>query len=275
MTTRRQFCKLSAGALLAAGLWPGRLRAAENGKGDSDWTFLAVNDLHYSDAQCAPWFEKVVAAMKASAPKADFCIISGDQANGGTKEQLTSVRDIFKTLGMPFYTTPGNHDHVKDYDRTAYDAIFPGQLNQTFEHRGWQMIGLDTSDGTKSYGTTIHDSTFEWLRTNLPKLDKTKPTILFTHFPLGTKLIVRPLNAEALLGTLAEFNLQAALSGHWHGFTEETRHSTTLTTDRCCSRVRDNHDGTKEKGWFVCTVKDGTVSRRFIEIPEELRAKSA
>ena len=245
--------------MLARGWWPGRLRAAENGKGAGEWTFLAVNDLHYSSKECAPWFEKVVAAMKTSAPEAEFCILGGDQADGGKEEQFTSVRELFKTLGVPLFATPGNHDYPKDYDRTAYDAIFPGQLNQTFEHRGWQIIGLDTSDGTHVHDTTIHEPTFEWLHTNLPKLDRAKPTILFTHFPLGDKVTNRPLNADALLETLTEFNLQAALSGHFHAFTEKTWHDAILTTDRCCSRVRNNHDGTKEKGWFVCTVKDGKV----------------
>jgi hypothetical protein len=164
MITRRQFTKLGAAALLAEGLWPGRLRAAENGLGDSDWSFIAVNDLHYSSAECTPWFEKVVLAMKASAPQAEFCILGGDLSDTGQKQQLAAVRDLFKNFGATVYSTPGNHDYFKNDDRAAYDELYPGQNNQSFEHRGWQFVGLDTTDGMAAYGTKIHDSTFEWLR---------------------------------------------------------------------------------------------------------------
>ena len=261
---RRSF--LSAGALLATGAWPGRLRAQGNGKGEN-FTFLAVNDLHFKEDACAPWFEKVVAAMKLSAPDAQFCLIGGDLADEGKEFQLAGARAAFEKLGLPLYATPGNHDHLTDTDRTAYEKHFPGQSNQFFTHRGWQFVGLDSSEGTRYEKTKIQPATFDWLGTNLPKLSKAAPTVIFTHFPLGPGVTYRPSNADALLEKFLEFNLQATLSGHWHGFTEKKLHNSTLTTNRCCSRVRGNHDGTKEKGWFVCETKDGALTRRFVEIP--------
>jgi hypothetical protein len=38
-----------------------------------------------------------------------------------------------------------------------------------------------------------------------------------------------------------------------------------ITTDRCCARVRKNHDGSPEKGWFVCQAVNGEIKRRFVE----------
>ena len=268
---RRRFLQGGAATLFSAGLWPGRLRAEDNGKGDSGWTFIAVNDLHYEDAECGPWFEKVVAAMKASAPKAEFCILGGDQANKGQAEQFAAVRDIFKSLEVPLFPTVGNHDWTDDGSRAAYDEIFPGQLNRTFEHRDWQVIGLDTSDGPRYKDTSIQESTLGWLDQNLPKLSRAKPTILYTHFPLGAGVQNRPKNADLLLERFKDYNLQGALSGHFHGLTEKPWNQTLLTTDRCCSRVRANHDGTKQKGWFVCHVDAGKFRREFVEIPAELR----
>ena len=40
----------------------------------------------------------------------------------------------------------------------------------------------------------------------------------------------------------------------------------TLTTNRCCSFHVKNHDGTKEKGYFVCQAKAGKVERQFVEV---------
>ena len=61
--TRRQVFHLSAGTLLAAGLWPGALRAdgdAETG----EFHFLVVNDVHYLDQRCGTWMERVIKQMK-------------------------------------------------------------------------------------------------------------------------------------------------------------------------------------------------------------------
>lgn len=170
---------------------------------------------------------------------------------------------------MPLYAVPGNHDYLADDDRKAYDELFPGQLNQVLEHRGWQFIGLDTTQGTIYEKTNIQQATFDWLETNLPKLDKKKPTIIWTHFPLGAGVTYRPQNADALLAKFDGFNLRAAFCGHWHGYSEKTWHDAVLLTDRCCARVRGNADGSPKKGWFVCTVEKQKITRRFVELEVE------
>ena len=91
------------------------------------------------------------------------------------------------------------------------------------------------------------------------------PTVVFTHFPLGAGAPMRPLNAEDLLTRFVPFNLQAVYCGHHHGFTEHPFHQAAVTTNRCCSLKRANHDGTKAKGFFVCTAADGHVQRQFVE----------
>jgi hypothetical protein len=48
--------------------------------------------------------------------------------------------------------------------------------------------------------------------------------------------------------------------------TQRTFGKTTLTTNRCCSFRRANHDGTKEKGFFLCRAKDGKIERKFVEV---------
>jgi hypothetical protein len=64
---------------------------------------------------------------------------------------------------------------------------------------------------------------------------------------------------------LLDFNLSAVFCGHFHGYTERYFGNTPITTDRCCARVRANHDGSTEKGWFFCRAKaTGEVTREFI-----------
>ena len=146
--TRRQWLRLSAGALLSLGVWPGRLRGADAPAHD-DFTFIAVNDLHALEDACRQWFEEVVRQMKASAPTAEFCLLGGDLSENGTRAQLTLIKDAFSALGIPFHSVVGNHDYLSATNRSAYERIFPEQINYSFTHRGWQIIGLDPVKGTK------------------------------------------------------------------------------------------------------------------------------
>jgi 3',5'-cyclic AMP phosphodiesterase CpdA len=266
--TRREWLRISAGAsagtLLSLGLWPGRLRGADAAPNEN-FTFIAVNDLHALEPACRPWFDNVVRQMKASAPDAEFCLLGGDLADNGTPAQLTLIKEAFAGIGIPCHAVVGNHDYRTMTDRSAYEKIFPGQINYSFTHRGWQIVGLDSSEGTKSKETRISATTLRWLDQNIPKLHPERPTILFTHFPLGMMTFARPLNADDLLQRFLGLNLQAVFCGHFHGLTARPFANAIITTDRCCSRVRFNHDGTPEKGWFVCKAVNGNVDRRFVE----------
>ena len=37
-----------------------------------------------------------------------------------------------------------------------------------------------------------------------------------------------------------------------------------VVTNRCCSRLRGNHDGSKEKGYWLVTANAGALSREFV-----------
>ncbi len=263
--TRREMLRLSAGSLLALGLWPGASRAAGGGNSE-DFTFIAVNDLHFQSERCGRWFERVVRKMKASELRPAFCLMSGDWAEHGTAAEIGAARDAFHGLGIPVYGVIGNHDYGDAESRADYDALFTGAINYTFEAGGWQWLGLDTSEGHKAKGTTIQPHTLAWLDEHLPKLDKKRPMVIFTHFPLGPLTPSRPGNADALLERLIGHNLQAIFSGHFHGFTERVLGGVALTTDKCCAISRANHDGTPEKGYFLCQAKAGRITRTFIEV---------
>lgn len=262
MFTRREALeKLSPAMLLSLGFWPGRLQAAEGGS----FRFIVVNDLHYINAECGEWLEKMARQMK-SHPGVELCLIAGDLTEHGQRDHHGAVRDILRGFGIPSYVVIGNHDYVTGRgERTAYDEIFPKSLNYSFVHRGWQFLGLDTSEGLKFENTQIQPHTLAWADDQVQRLNKKLPTIIFTHFPLGPGVKYRPLNTDALLERFKPVNLQAIFCGHYHASTETKVGSTIVTTNRCCALKRGNHDGTKEKGYFLCTARGGTVTREFVE----------
>ena len=262
ITRREALQRLSAGTLLALGLWPGALRA-DNQAPVGSFRFLVINDTHCTSPECGRYLEGVIAQMKGE--QAEFCLHAGDLTDKADRHYFETVKDLFGRLAGSMHPVIGNHDYLTQSDRQAYTQTFPLRLNYYFRHRDWQFIGLDTSEGQHYEKTQIQPTTFQWLEDYLPRLDRKKPTVIFTHFPLGAGVPYRPINADALLDRFREFNLQAVFSGHYHGFTERKAAGVVLTTNRCCSLKRDNHDGTKEKGYFVCTAQDGQIHREFVE----------
>jgi predicted MPP superfamily phosphohydrolase len=265
LTRREAVRNLSAAALLALGLWPGRLRALGATPPAEEFTFIAVNDVHYKTPECGAWFQGVVDRMREERPA--FCLLVGDIADRGSRETHSAMRDVLSTLDAPVYVQIGNHDYATHTDRAAYEEIFPGRINYRFDHGAWQFVGLDSTEGTHYKDTLISDATLRWIDDELPKLDRTRPLVLFTHFPLADGVKMQPKNANALLERFREHNLQAVFNGHFHGYTEHTFEHATVTTNRCCSLKVDNHDGTHEKGFFVCTAREGRVTRRFVQVP--------
>jgi hypothetical protein len=55
--------------------------------------------------------------------------------------------------------------------------------------------------------------TFQWMDDNLKRLDRKKPTVLFTHIPVGERVpaIGRSKNGEEMLARFKEFDLRAVL----------------------------------------------------------------
>ncbi|HVU33586.1 MAG TPA: metallophosphoesterase [Opitutaceae bacterium] len=264
LTRREALTGLGAGALLALGLWPGALRAAEETPPEDGFTFLQVNDTHHLSDDCTVWLERVVRRMREEQP--DFCLHVGDVSDRGAERDLSAVKRVFGGLGAPVYAMIGNHDYTAAGDRAAYEAVFPDRLNYRFEHRGWQFVCVDSTEGTHWQHTSIPEGTLRWVDACLPHLDRTRPLVLCTHFPLGVGVQFRPRNADALLARFLDHNLQAVFNGHFHGFTEREFHGAPVTTDKCCALKRPNHDGTLGKGFFVCHARHGRVTRRFVAV---------
>jgi hypothetical protein len=261
--SRRQMMKMTAGGLLAAGLWPRQSRAAD--PATKPLKFIQVNDFHYFDENCDPFFEGLVKEFN-QVEGAAFVLVVGDLVDGGTLVQCHAMRDILAKLKIPYFVTCGNHDPISQTDRGPWEAVFGTKLNVYMENNGWQFIGMDTSDGTKASGFDCHKETLDFAASLPEKLDKDKPTFVYTHFPLGPGVTNRLRNADALLEPFKQLNVKGIFTGHYHAFTEKKVLTDALaTTDVCCSFKRANHDNTFEKGFFVVDAAEGKFKRTFVE----------
>lgn len=262
LTRRAALGRITKLSLLAGALGPVAWRSfAADTK--ADFKFIVVNDTHYMSEVCGAYLGALVKQMNGEG--AALCLHAGDVTDLGKLEHEEAARGIFARLDMPFHCVPGNHDWVSPTDRSGYTNAFPERLNYSFTHVGWQFIALDSTEGQKSDKTTLQPATFTALEGILSKLDKQKPTVVFTHFPLCENVKMRPLNAEDLLVKFKGWNVRAIFNGHYHAFTECERDGATVTTNRCCALKRNNHDKSLEKGYFVCEAAAGKLTRRFVE----------
>ena len=263
LLTRREMLRLSGCGFVALGLGSAPLETF--GADPAGFRFIVANDIHCRDERCHAWFRKLAASMHRHQPA--FCLINGDLCENGLAEQLAAVKAIFGSLGVPLYATLGNHDYATDSDHGAFDKHFPGSINYHFQYGGWQFVGLDSTQGREVILTRIQPATLGWLDAMLPALDRTKPTVICTHFPLGEGVLCRPVNAGDLLNRFEGFNLRATFSGHWHGYAERHFEHATVTNSRCGSWWRPNNDGSPQKGYFLCEATgSGDVLRQFCVI---------
>jgi 3',5'-cyclic AMP phosphodiesterase CpdA len=270
--TRRQAlalgaCGLIAGVVPAAAYLGGATNALAGGRRE-EFSFAVVNDLHVMTERCGDWLREVFRQIKEQPEPVDFCLALGDLAHDGTPDQLRVARDALATLETPVYTVLGNHDHNHPAGRRTYEDLFPGCVNYHFEHKGWQFVGLDSTDGNRwEKPFPVRAPTMRWLDNALNELDRQKPTVLFTHFPLGPDVWDQSTNAQVVLDQFRGHNLRSAFCGHSHKLTWRELGRVTLSTNRCCSYREPNHDGVQGKAYFLCRANaDGRVSRRFVEV---------
>ncbi len=265
MITRRSAVqRLGLLSLLAAGRWPGHANAAVPAAAGEPFRFHAINDLHHATPECDPWFARLVERLK-EAKDHEMVLVLGDLTDEAKPEGFEAVKKIFAALERPVHVQIGNHDQTSTDNGAAYDTAHPDRRNYAFEHRGWQFVGIDSTQGPTASGTKVGDRTLKWIDDNAGRLDRKRPLVLFTHFPMGKDVKMAPLNADDVLGRFLEFNLRGVFSGHYHATTEADFHGTPVVTNRCCSRIRGNHDGSKEKGWWSIAAAEGRLTRTFVE----------
>ncbi len=240
--------------------------ARADGKAAEPFKFIVVNDLHLFDKGCAPWFSKTFAQMRTHEP--EICFVVGDFGEDGKADQIGLMKELLAELKMPIHVVIGNHDYDANDKRSNFEKAFPNSINYLLDHRGWQVVALDSTQGRAGKDTRIGKDTMDFAVAAAKEIDKKKPTLIVTHFPLGFFMPSRPANANDLLAIFAEHNIQGVFNGHFHSAQTRAWHGTEIVTNRCCSFRKKNHDFDPRKGYFVCTAKDGEIKREYVDAPK-------
>lgn len=267
---RREFLAL-LGAFGVSGFLPRRAISAESG-----FTFAAINDLHILDEASVAGLARVIESINGRTD-VEFTVVLGDVTSSGKPKEFQLAKAGLDKLRPPYFVLPGNHDlvahaaHGDNANASArnayanYERTF-GEGNWRKEHGGWALLGLDSCDGGKS-DVSIPSERLRWIEQQLAGIDPKQPIALFAHHPFNpNSKAYRVRNADDVLALFAKHNLRLVAAGHYHGNQVEERGGILFTTTACCSTTRDNHDGTKAKGYRLFHCAADTVRTEFVEL---------
>ena len=151
-----------------------------------DFQFVVIGDTRprFESESFRP-FEGLITKINALKPA--LVVNLGDLIYGygpaSKEKQWDKYEAVIKTVQVPYYQVPGNHDtHSKDA-RRIYGRRF-GKFYQSFDYGDCHFVLLDnTEDERWGY---LGPAQLEWLRNDL-KQTQARAVFVFLHFPsLGT-----------------------------------------------------------------------------------------
>ena len=169
--------------------------------------------------------ERAFRAVAAFRPRPDVVLITGDLTECGlATEYANLVRMLGRTLTMPVYVVPGNHDR-RDNFRQAL-AHLPGvtsdpdYVQYAIEDHAVRLVMLDTLVPGASHGE-LSSAQLDWLDRTLAQ-QPSKPTLVGMHHPPFATGIphmdkIALLNVDMFRSIIARHHhVERIVCGHHH-----------------------------------------------------------
>ena len=216
--------------------------------------------------------ERIIAKVNQLQP--DFVVFAGDLVHRPTEK----AREAFDALcakfdsSIPIYLLPGNHDVGNDatsenveqfIERYGYDRFVRRERDYSIVGYNSCVIKAETDAEPKEY---------HWLRKQLRRLPRRRPTIVVAHHPifvndLNEKVTYENLTPEMRAKYLAlfeHFGVDLALAGHLHMCARGEYHGIELATSGPAGRTL-GRDGS---GITIVTIEAGKPTATYYEIDE-------
>jgi hypothetical protein len=189
--------------------------------------FAQMTDLHVGSAELLSQFaerhvEEAFRELAALEPRPGFVLVTGDVISGGTKDELRRYRELAADFPLPLWHQAANHDLWGDAAGPGgWDAMM-GDRRHCFDHNGVRFLLVHEykrrDDG--SWFAHMSADDLDWLRGHLESWG-TRPVVVAQHSPilrLGGEYVDvwANSNADEYLALLAEHNVLALITGHWH-----------------------------------------------------------
>ena len=155
-----------------------------------DFFFLQLTDTHWGfrgapNPEADVSLKKAIATINADAKTPDFIVFTGDltHTTDDPKERrarMAQFREIVAELKVKNVRfLPGEHDASPDRGE-AYREVF-GETHYAFDHKGVHFVAIDNASES---GGAIGQAQLDWLASDLARLPKAAPIVVFAHRPL-------------------------------------------------------------------------------------------
>jgi 3',5'-cyclic AMP phosphodiesterase CpdA len=213
-----------------------------------NFTFAHISDAHIQQIAGNEFVRnwdrgliRAVAETNLLTPKPDFVIFGGDLAQLGKKAELDHGAEMLSKLDYKLHCVMGEHDYYLDlgeywsklygphYHSWDHKGVHFVVLNSVLTHDEWtferwpskeqrmlEMAGLDNPNGSPFM---VGEKQRQWLRTDLEKVKKDTPVVVFSHSPI--QKIYKGWNfwtedAEDVQALLQPFDNVTVVYGHVH-----------------------------------------------------------
>lgn len=150
----------------------------------TDTHILPPGELLYGQVDTAIHLRDRVEEINRIRPVPDVVMITGDLVENPSLASYEHFKELIKTVSMPVYVIPGNHDDpammVEYFADTPYFPASHLTCQYTVDDFEFRILGLNSyfagSELPEYDGLRL-----EWLRTELQKSEK--PTLIAIHHP--------------------------------------------------------------------------------------------
>lgn len=154
------------------------------------------------------------------APKGiSFFVVLGDLTEDGTASQMALAKSTLDSVGIPYYTTIGNHDLLQDPKNggwSTWKSTFGAATYSLTIANAVKLIMIDTASGE------VGPRQFRWLESQLAESGPIK--VVGSHYPIYdgmTPTMFRLSSVEErykLTSMLDGGGVYSFVSGHVHGY---------------------------------------------------------
>ena len=202
---------------------------------------------------------------------------TGDLSQDHSPQSYIDFTTLIKTLNMPCYWLPGNHD----LQSVMLPSLLQLGLAQTrqivSEH--WQIIMLDSQVEGYVYGE-LADQQLDFLQQALNEYPEKYALICLHHhvLPVGSQWLDQHIlkNSQPFLDIIESFdNVRAVLAGHVHQASNILHAGISfMTTPSTCVQFKPNSDGfaldTKAPGYrYLSLNKNGDITTCIERIEQD------
>jgi Calcineurin-like phosphoesterase len=186
-----------------------------------DFEFAVIGDTRprFESESFRP-FEGLITNINALKPA--LVINLGDLIYGygpaSKEKQWDKYQAVIKTIQVPYYQLPGNHDTHSKEARAIYGQRF-GKFYRSFDYGDCHFVLLDNTEQER-WGY-LGPAQLAWLTNDLQQT-RARAVFVFLHFPVWEPERVTPEYYEFWANTLhplfKQSRVQAVFAGHYHAY---------------------------------------------------------